>query len=189
MVASTSIVATACGRWSCSQATSRRLTAPSPCRRSPSPGTWQRSPCHSGAAASSNPSRKSRAVWGAGRPWPRSRASAASSRSCTRSSQRSPPAAQSANNPSTSCDGGRPRWRRLITTRRSSTAAAPLARNASITSGTPPWAVTSPVSARYPALSPLALAAPPLNKPGIRARMEAAPAPIWSPVAHPAGET
>ena len=50
--------------------------------------------------------------------------------------------------PSTNCDGGNPRLRRLITTRASSTAAAPLARNASMTSGTPPCAVTKPVSAR-----------------------------------------
>ena len=44
--------------------------------------------------------------------------------------------------------GGKPRLRRLITTLASSTAAAPLLRNASITSGTPLCAVMNPVSAR-----------------------------------------
>jgi hypothetical protein len=70
------------------------------------------------------------------------------SRSAAKSSQRSPPAAHRLNSPSTSADGARPRMRRSITTPASSTAAAPLVRQASIISGTPACAVMKPVSAR-----------------------------------------
>jgi hypothetical protein len=54
-----------------------------------------------------------------------------------------------AEQPSTSCEGPSPRLRRLITTLESNTAAAPLVRNASIKSGTPPCAVNAAVSARW----------------------------------------
>jgi len=71
------------------------------------------------------------------------------SRRWTKSSQRSPPAAHSADRPSVSSEDRRPRSRRLITTRSSSPAAAPPVRNPSISSGSPPWAVIKPVSARW----------------------------------------
>jgi hypothetical protein len=49
---------------------------------------------------------------------------------------------------STNAAGGSPRLQRLIAIRSSTTGAAPLTRNASIRSGTPPCAVSAPASAR-----------------------------------------